>query len=76
MTSALWYHGPGGAPRGSGIWGTGQVVGGFLGNKISTINHSLTSSKHSTVCCFSGTAVMIALRAQIYQMRLNIAFVA
>ena len=76
MISALWCHGPGGEPRESGSWGTAHNTGGFLGNKISTVNHSLTSSKRTVDCCFSGTAATIALRAQLYHMRFNIAFVA
>lgn len=75
MTSALWCHGPGGGPGGSERWGSGQKAGGFLGNKISTLNHSLTSSV-CAVCYFSCTVVMIALRALLYHMRANTAFMA
>lgn len=75
MISALWCHGPGGGPGGSESWGSGQEAGGFLGNKISTFNHSLTSSLYA-VCCFSCTVVMLALRALKYHMRSNTAFMA
>ena len=76
MISALWCHGPGGEPRGKGSWGPEQNSGGFLGNKISTLNHSLTSSKRADDCFISSMAVAIALRAQLYHMRFNTAFVA